>query len=296
MNLNKIAKACMSLFFMAAGISASGQDLIARQAPVDRKLKTADSVSLQRLIEHEREVTIANIYPNWDNELRRQYAEVSLPDSFQIDLRNFCMPTPSRLVTSNYGYRRRFRRMHRGLDVKVYPGDTIRAAFDGKVRIVKFDAGGYGKYVMIRHPNGLETIYGHLSKQLVNEEQDVKAGDIIGLGGSTGLSTGSHLHFEILLLGQAINPVLLFDFPNQDVTGDFYMWYKDEKLRTGLASKESEDDKNSSSAVGYHKVRSGENLSVIANKHRVSIAQLCRINRITRHTKLRVGQILKYTK
>ena len=110
--------------------------------------------------------------------------------------------------------------MHEGLDVKVYIGDTIRAAFDGKIRMVKYDRRGYGKYVVIRHDNGLETIYGHLSKQIVAEEQYVRAGDPIGLGGNTGRSTGSHLHFETRFLGEVINPEFIFDFPNQDIVAD----------------------------------------------------------------------------
>lgn len=89
--------------------------------------------------------------------------------------------------------------MHNGLDIKVYIGDTIRAAFSGKVRMVKYERRGYGKYVVIRHENGLETVYGHLSKQIVDENQYVEAGEPIGLGGNTGRSTGSHLHFERVL-------------------------------------------------------------------------------------------------
>jgi len=87
--------------------------------------------------------------------------------------------------------------MHNGLDLKVNIGDTIVAAFDGKVRIVKYERRGYGKYVVIRHDNGLETVYGHLSKQLVEENQLVKAGEVIGLGGNTGRSTGSDINLQV---------------------------------------------------------------------------------------------------
>ena len=104
----------------------------------------------------------------------------------------------------------------------MHAGDVIRAAFSGKVRIVKYEPRGYGKYVVIRHYNGLETYYGHMSAWLVNENDEVKAGDPIGLGGNTGRSTGSHLHFETRICGIALNPALMFDFRNQDVTGDFY--------------------------------------------------------------------------
>ena len=131
------------------------------------------------------------------------------------------MPTTNRIVTSNYGYRARFKRQHRGLDINAYKGDTIRAAFDGKVRISEFQAGGYGHVVVLRHTNGLETVYGHFSKRLVPVDAEVKAGDPIGLAGSTGRSTATHLHFETRLCGEYIDPALLFDFKAQDVTGDF---------------------------------------------------------------------------
>ena len=119
------------------------------------------------------------------------------------------MPTKNQRITSKFGYRRRFRRQHKGLDVKVQIGDTIYAAFDGKIRVVA-DQGrrkGYGKYVVIRHDNGLETIYGHLSEHLVIENEYVRSGQPIGLGGNTGRSTGPHLHFEITENGERVNPL-----------------------------------------------------------------------------------------
>ena len=154
----------------------AAQDLLARQAPVDRKMKSVDTLALQSILRREAaQSPAANLYESWDN--TRTHHVTALPDSFLINLRHFCMPTPSRVVTSNFGSR--WGRQHKGLDIKVYIGDTIRAAFSGKVRIVKYEAAGYGKYIVIRHPNGLETIYGHLSKQLVTENEDVRAGDPI---------------------------------------------------------------------------------------------------------------------
>ena len=190
-------------------IPMMGQDLLARQAPIDRKMKAVDSMALHRLIQAESyDSPAADLYNDWNNRYAHQ-ASV-LPDTFRIDLRGFHMPTTSRVLTSNFGAR--WGRQHKGLDIKVYIGDTIRAAFSGKVRIVRYEGKGYGKYVVIRHYNGLETIYGHMSKQLVTEDQEVRAGDPIGLGGNTGRSTGSHLHFETRLCGIALNPALMFDF------------------------------------------------------------------------------------
>ena len=314
----KILKSAALLTFMAfTSTPAQGQDLLARQAPVDRKMKAVDSIVLNRLIEQEMfENPSGDLYDEWSNNLTH-YSGVTLPDEATIDLRGFCMPTESRVVTSNFGAR--WGRQHKGLDIKLYIGDTIRAAFSGKVRIVKYEPRGYGKYVVIRHHNGLETYYGHMSKQLVRENEEVKAGDPIGLGGNTGRSTGSHLHFETRLCGVALNPALMFDFRNQDVTGDFYTFRRSKyaaesaqatRLRGANAGKNSsrfssdaDDDSELAIAapsasfapeVHLHKVKKGETLQSIARKCHTTVDALCKLNRIGKNIRLMPGQILKY--
>lgn len=293
-------------------IPMMGQDLIARQAPIDKKMKAVDSVALNRLIQTEQmETPAADLYEDWNNKYAHRATE--LPDTFRIDLRDFCMPTTNRVVTSNFG--RRWGRQHKGIDVKVYIGDTIRAAFSGKVRMVRYDRNGYGNYVVIRHGNGLETIYGHMSKQLVEENQVVAAGEPIGLGGNTGRSTGSHLHFETRLCGVALNPAIMFDFHNQDVIGDYYMFYKnrfesesvlanrlrgvggggnigenEEDLELDIAAPEAKYAKD----VKFHKVAAGETLSSIAKKRGTTVDALCKLNHIGKRIRLMPGQILKY--
>ena len=301
-----------------------GQDLLARQAPIDRKMKAVDSVALQRLIFTENYDSPAeDLYEDWSN--RYAHQETALPDSFRISLKDFCMPTTSRVLTSNFGAR--WGRQHKGLDIKVYIGDTIRAAFAGKVRVVRYEGRGYGKYVVIRHDNGLETVYGHLSAQLVHENQIVKAGQVIGLGGNTGRSTGSHLHFETRLCGTALNPTLMFDFRNQDVTGDFYTFRKttiahesaqatalrgvknggrytrEEVQGTTPAKKDNDNlaDNKDDKATGliitgdgsYYTVRQGDTLESVAERTGISIESLCRINKIGRFTTLTRGMVLK---
>ena len=298
MNFKTIRKIAVCFSFSLAALSSYGQDLLANQAPIDRKLKTVDSVTLLRLIEMEKGIegnTSDEIYNTWNTMNTHCYSPALLPDSFKIDLRGFAMPTPSRKITSRYGYRSRFRRMHKGLDIKVFTGDTIYAAFDGKARIVKYDRRGYGYYVVLRHENGLETIYGHLSKQLVKLNEEVKAGEPIGLGGNTGRSFGSHLHFETRLLGQPLNPELLFDFPNQDITNDFYVYYKNGKKNknSNLAAGNNSNSRGKS-GTRYYKIRKGDNLYVIAKKVGVSVNSLCSTNRIRKTTTLRPGQILRY--
>ncbi len=310
--IRKFKTAVIVALMSVSALPAAAQDLLARQAPIDRKMKAVDSVALSRLIETEQMGSpAADLYDDWNNKYAHRATE--LPDSFRIDLRGFCMPTTSRVLTSNFGSR--WGRQHKGLDIKVYIGDTIRAAFSGKVRMVKYEAAGYGKYVVIRHYNGLETIYGHMSKQLVEEDQEVRAGDPIGLGGNTGRSTGSHLHFETRLCGVALNPTLMFDFVNQDVVSDFYMFRRDtyqsegrlaNSLRGVGAQKvvaSADDDnrrattttaKSKTRKARYHKVRRGDTLGAIARRFGTSVNALCRLNGISKSSRLMPGQRLRY--
>ena len=330
--LKNIASFLLTAAAFAMTQPGTAQDKLASVAPVDTKMRAIDSIAIKRLVQHEEEIMFEfpaeDLYPEWNNTYTTNF-EVQIPSEYKIDLRNFCMPTPSRLVNSHYGYRRSFRRQHYGTDIKVYLGDTIYAAFTGKVRIVAYNGRGYGKYVLIRHPNGLETLYGHLSKQLVHEDDIVKAGQPIGLGGNTGRSYGSHLHFETRFLGQFIDPEKLFNFEAQDVLGDFYVYRsngKDQLLaehevtdvaepqgtgegKASLAAASAAEKTQESQAFqekrraemqakprsSVHKVRSGESLSTIAKKYHTTVSKLCRLNGITEKTILRPGQILKYS-
>ena len=287
MNFSIIKTGLVAVAAMVS-LSSFSQDLIARQAPIDKKLKSVDSLALQKQIRAEQsEYPALSLYPNWNNQYVHAYGNAIIPDTYTIDLTGFHMPTPSTKITSPFGPR--WRRMHNGLDLKVNIGDTIVAAFDGKVRIVKYERRGYGKYVVIRHDNGLETVYGHLSKQLVEENQLVKAGEVIGLGGNTGRSTGSHLHFETRFLGIAINPIYMFDFPKQDIVADTYTFRKTK----GVKRAGSHDTQVAEGTIRYHKVKSGDTLSRIAKLRGVSVSTLCKLNRIKPTTTLRIGQVLR---
>lgn len=166
-----------------------------------------------------------NYMHGWDNPKVDCYNDVEIPLTSKIDVSKFTMPING-IVTSKYGYRTKFGRMHYGIDLDLKTGDTVRAAFDGIVRIVNYDKFGYGKYVVLRHNNGVETVYAHLSKQLVKREQIILAGQPIGLGGNTGFSTNSHLHFEIRYLGIALNPSLIVDFEKGAIIKEIYIFNK----------------------------------------------------------------------
>ena len=248
----------------------------------------------------------------WDSNRVNCYTESMVPQSADIDVSKFSMPHPG-YITSPYGYRRRFRRMHTGVDLKINMGDTIRAAFDGRVRIKNFERRGYGNYIVLRHTNDLETVYGHLSAFLVEPDQYVKAGTPIALGGNTGRSTGPHLHFETRYMGYAINPCAIFDFANQTTHTDSYTFdkrtYQNARNFSPAANSEyakrylkenptkpwrataSSSSKGKGSAT--YVVRKGDSLSRIASRNGTSVSRLCKLNGLSTKSKLRPGQKLK---
>ncbi|MDO4525080.1 MAG: M23 family metallopeptidase [Bacteroidales bacterium] len=190
------------------------------------------------------------------------------------------------VVTSECG--ERWGRFHAGTDMRLRVGDTIRAAFDGKVRIMrynkKFRKKGYGHFVMLRHPNGLETLYGHLYKPLVKVNQEVKSGEPIGLGGNTGRSTGPHLHLEFRYKGLPINARKIVDFETGQVLNP--------KLEINKSTFDTYNEYLHSPAK-YHKVRKGDTLGKIARRYRTSVKRLCALNRIRPNTKLKIGRRLR---
>lgn len=236
---------------------------------------------------------------SWHNKAVNPFisgVKAEVPDSFAIDLTQFSYPLDQVMrVTSNYGYRRRYRRMHQGIDVKLQVGDTIRAVFDGRVRMVDFERSGYGKYVVLRHLNGLETLYAHCSKHLVKEGDIVRAGEPIALGGNTGRSTGSHLHFEARFMGQPLNPSHLIDFATGIPKNDSYLFVKagNYKVKQGTALARKRSSTPSGQGIKLHKIKSGDTLWDIAKLYGTTVNELCRINGISKRTPLRVGRSLR---
>ena len=219
----------------------------------------------------------------WNNQLVNPYQRrlVDMPDTVRIDFLQYCHPNRN-VVTSEFGFRRGWE-FHYGIDTRLRIGDSICSSFDGMVRIVQRGR-NYGNYIVIRHFNGLETVYAHLSRPLVRVNQVVRAGEVIGLGGNTGRSTGPHLHYEIRYLGQPIPPRDLIDFENYaaiyrmiDLCANQFAYVKElEQVR-------------------YYVVRSGDTLSAISRRLGVSIDRLCQLNNIRRNSILRIGQRLRYT-
>lgn len=253
-----------------------------------------------------------DLYSEWNDEFSPVSAQrvANSPNQVDIDLSGWYPPIKG-AITSPYGWRKK--RMHKGEDIKLYVGDTVRAAFDGRVRIRKFERRGYGYYYVIRHDNGLETIYGHLSKQIVQQDQFVRAGQAIGLGGSTGRSTGPHLHFEMRYMGIALDPSDLINFDTFKPHSDVYHldrkraeWAQNNKgkggqrytpatadraaARTQAASK----NKSKASGNGIHVVRKGDTLSSIAMRYGTTVNRICRLNKISVNKPLQIGKKLRY--
>ncbi|PKP00147.1 MAG: peptidase M23 [Bacteroidetes bacterium HGW-Bacteroidetes-8] len=205
---------------------------------------------------------------------------VDMKDTVKIDLSTYYHPS-SKYITSNFGFRKW--RFHYGIDLKVHKGDSVYNAFDGVVRITK-RARDYGYYVLVRHLNGLETLYAHLNKITVNPGDTIKAGSPVGLGGSTGRSTGYHLHFEIRYLGNPINPNDLIDFEKFSIKNQILA------LNAQHFEYKKEIDK-----IRFWTIRSGDTLGRISQRTGVSIAKLCSLNGIKRTTILRIGRRLRYT-
>ena len=243
---------------------------------------------------------------HWDTTNIHAYRDIeldSLPEATAIrlidSLESYHYPYIGR-ITSRYGPRRG--RAHQGLDIGLKTGDPIYATFDGKVRLSKA-AGDYGNLVIIRHNNGLETYYAHLSQRDVEVGDWVVAGQQIGLGGSTGRSTGPHLHYEVRYKGQSFDPERLIDFSNGNLRRDelllkrrhfsIYSKYEQDFGDEEEVAKQEEAERKAAAAVQYHTVRSGDTLGAIARKYGTSVSRICQLSGIKSTSILRIGQKLR---
>ncbi len=211
---------------------------------------------------------------------------------------DFRMPVDG-IVTSRYGYRSG--RHHSGIDLDLETGDTVRSAWSGKVRYAKYNEGGFGNLVVVRHYNGLETFYAHLSKLIVVPDQEVKAGDVLGLGGNTGRSYGSHLHFEVRFYDASINPEEVIDFDKKVCKDNLFVFSG--LFRPGAKPTDLEGEEEVPPAVipptiqaaqrKYYKVRAGDTLSEIADRNQTTVSKICQLNGIRPTSTLQIGRSLR---
>lgn len=235
-------------------------------------------------------VKVTEYYNLWDSRRVNPYGTktTTFSDTVALTLYDTTMgagysPPLSRSThpTSHFGHRGG--RFHYGTDLELDVGDTIRAVFDGIVRITSFDGRGYGYYVLVRHYNGLETLYGHMSSILTEVGQFVKAGQVIGLGGSTGRSSGPHLHFEIRYQGNAINTEEFFDYKTNTLLSDQFV----------LSPAKFQYVTKAARKVFYHRVRPGDTMYSVASKYGLTIGELARLNGLRTNARLRSGKRLR---
>jgi murein DD-endopeptidase MepM/ murein hydrolase activator NlpD len=245
--------------------------------------------------------TDETIYKNIWNSTQIRYPANTLPDkrdTVVININGFndnsyVHPYKGKVI-SKYGPRRG--RMHTGIDIKLNSGDTVLCAFDGRVRLAK-RFNGYGNLVLVRHNNGLETIYGHLKSIKVKVNDTIKAGDLIGLGGRTGRATCDHLHFETRLFGEPFNSDKYIDFEKYSLRTDkiYYANKRFEIDKNNFKKKPLASDGAALAAAGgktKHVIRKGDTLSAIARKYRTSVTKICNANKITARTTLKIGRVL----
>lgn len=229
----------------------------------------------------------SNYYSEWDEDLSNLFKDQFAADTtYRLELENSqfgCFKMPAwGPISSPFGWR--YRRYHKGIDIQLRKGDTVTAAFDGMVRFAQ-KKGGYGNVVIVRHYNGLETVYAHLSKIKVSEGQVIGAGDLIGLAGSTGHSTGPHLHFEVRFMGLPINPQYILSL---DYGSLLFNTVALQKQKCGLLSAYQPNTE-------FHTVKKGETLAEIAAHYVTTVAKLRFMNDWApkQYVRLKQGQVLR---
>lgn len=279
---------------------------------VDQSLVKLDSIAIDTQVEaittliHEQtKDSLRQIFmtEHWDTLTFNPYKEYQLTYPFSITFTDSAYASPvahKKVVTSRYGWRNR--RAHKGIDIDLVTGDDVMVMLDGKVRAVKTFP-GLGKTVVVRHDNGLETVYAHLSKQLVKADDIVTKGTVIGKGGNTGNSTGSHLHLIVSYKGVYINPEYVFEFDEENSVREQELWVNrkwvtpylhNSNRQTDIVTSTSYNDalENKAQQKKIYVVRKGDTLSKIANKYQTSITAICKENSITTTSTLRIGQQL----
>lgn len=243
----------------------------------------------------------------WDQNNLFPYHDValsSIPESVPIQLvdslRAYRYPYKGH-ITSRYGIRRNSN--HKGIDIALKIGDTICSPFDGKVRYANATTGGYGLLVIVRHDNGLETYHAHLSERLVEPGDRVVAGQPIALGGSSGRSSGPHLHFECRYMGQVFDPERIFNFKTGELRRDFILLKRnyfnihskyEQDFNAEVVQQEAvKKEQQASAARQYHKIKSGDCLSLIARRYHTTVSAICRLNGIKESDNIQIGKTIR---
>lgn len=252
-------------------------------------------------IENEASIDIKAEY--WDNTVYNPYRYTTTEFPLKVNFKDNSYASPvkhQKVITSRYGWRRG--RAHKGIDIDLVTGDSVVSVLDGIVRFARYSR-GHGKTVVVRHYNGLETTYAHLSHIAVKENDSIAKGQLLGKGGNTGRSTGSHLHFVTSFKGEYIHPDYLFNFDNTNAIRAQEIWvtkkwtrpsYHSSKRLTKLSLYKTKEDALASleKQRKVYVVRKGDTLSRISRRNNTTIRSICRTNKIKKTSTLRIGQKL----
>lgn len=221
------------------------------------------------------------ITEHWDHVKMNPYPKnipLSTTIKFIKEQNNFSLPVSGK-ITSPFGWRDK--RNHYGLDLDLQYGTPVRCTFKGVVRFARYYK-GYGNLVIVRHSNGLETFYAHFSRIKVKEGQHINAGQVIGLGGNTGNSRGTHVHFEIRYQGLPINPAQVISFAETSLKADSLKLQKRGWYYAAIPLGKN-----------YHIVKKGESLASITYQYGITKMEICRLNNLHSRAILRIGQVIK---
>ena len=243
-------------------------------------------------------------YNNWKTDRVNPYYGQQLPTPFKIEFDQSTFTHPigyKNVVTSRFGRRRRG--PHKGIDLDLVTGDSVRTVLPGKLRFVGYSR-GHGKTVVVRHANEMETLYAHLSAYNVKVNDILAEGEVLGLGGNTGNSRGSHLHLEVRYKGVTIHPEYVFNFDGSQTIRGAELWvsnawksprfhsaYRKSEVTSLLSKTEAVASENAEPR--YYRVRSGDTLSHIAQRYNLGVREICSLNAISINSILRIGQVLK---
>ncbi len=296
--LNKYMKLTIVVFF----ISCIYSNIFGQEKDSLINKKNRDSIILQAKRDSLNKIIISE---KWDTLRFNPYGNQFKKYPFKIHFIDSTYASPiarKKVITSRYGWRKG--RPHNGIDIDLVTGDNVMAMFDGVIRFVSYSS-GHGKTIVIRHYNGLETAYAHLSKYVVKINDSVKKGQIIGLGGTTGNARGSHLHLTVSYKGNYINPDYLFDFGKENIIREQSLWinkywvtayFHSSKKQSNLVFYNSYEEALASQKKQnkrkIYTIKRGDTLSEIANKYRVSLAKICEINAISKNSILKIGKRL----
>lgn len=286
------------VFLILFPLSISAQDISAIsldsiKAYVERDSIKKDSIKKEFLTN------------NWSNTEFNPYRNTAIEFPFELNFDDVYYASPiskDYVITSRFGWR--WSRVHKGIDIDLITGDNVIAMLDGKVRYVGYHS-GHGKTIVVRHYNGLETVYAHLSGYKVKVNETVRKGQIIGTGGNTGNSRGSHVHIESTYKGLHINPEYIFSFDSSNKIKKPTFWITRDWVTPFLhnSNRQSEfvyfnskEEAKQSKGIKQevYIVKKGDTLYDISRRFNVSVSKICKANAIGKNTVLKIGQELVF--